>query len=862
MYDWLNDAQRESTTIVTANRRLARSLQAEYAVQRRAHGQTAWRTPAIYAWQDWLVETFAAAREQSTMPTRLNGHQSQWLWERCLRKEIGDAGASLAGLVRSARETWQRLQDFEVPIREVAAAGQTPDQRMYVAAAGRYLAILEREDWVDEAGLGRLVLDLLVGDASEYVFAGFDRPRPIVTRMHAALEAAGHTVRHAPVSQVGHERQLQAYETYDGELRAAGRWARAQLEAEPSGRVAIIVSGLEKDAENATRLVREGMAPGWQYGHRSLEDAVNVSYGRNFKEFPAIAVALLQLRWLVQDLDSLEVGLLLKSPLLGAAGMAGRCIAELRLRDMPDRKWSPAMLTSALRRKAEVEEENDTSTWWQTLASMSARRRALPKTASPADWAVYIDEYLRASGWPGEQSLDSAAFQLINRWRELLNEFARLQLVVSRMTLAAAITRIELMASETIFQAETKHAAVQLLGPLEAAGAQFDSLWICGVSTANWPPVSSASVLVSRRLQQQYNMPDASPGDTLQYARGLLHGFADAAPKVVFSYALSIDDAEQSPTDLLAGLQVEEAESTVDPGWHAQMLTQSCATHLAQDSVPAVTPTEELGGGAGTIQLQVHEPVAAFIQGRMRARRIYPQAIGISPPMRGNILHDALYNLYLDLPDDSVIRGWTGAKLETRIATAVEFALARHERNADRVLQQLLALERARVASLLRQFVAIDAERGCFKVAGVEGRFEFVAGNVRLPLRFDRIDAFDDDSIAILDYKSGAKKMLVNRNNEVQELQLFVYACATDANVSALALVNIDSREITFEGAGRSYTTEQIWPELLASVKTQISGACASMEAGDVRINLQQGVQAARPLNLLTRYTEVIRDEH
>jgi RecB family exonuclease len=161
----------------------------------------------------------------------------------------------------------------------------------------------------------------------------------------------------------------------------------------------------------------------------------------------------------------------------------------------------------------------------------------------------------------------------------------------------------------------------------------------------------------------------------------------------------------------------------------------------------------------------------------------------------------------------------------------------------------------------LRQFVALDGSRGEFSIASVEGKFDFVSGRVELPLRFDRIDSFDDGSIAIIDYKTGSKKRLLNHAGEVQEIQLFVYACATDVPVSALTLINIDSREISFDGAGRGYRNEDSWPELLQRIKEQIAVACDDLSRGDVRINIEQGVQAARPLNLLTRYTELKRDD-
>jgi hypothetical protein len=79
--------------------------------------------------------------------------------------------------------------------------------------------------------------------------------------------------------------------------------------------------------------------------------------------------------------------------------------------------------------------------------------------------------------------------------------------------------------------------------------------------------------------------------------------------------------------------------------------------------------------------------------------------------------------------------------------------------------------------------------------------------------------------------------------------------------VSALALVNVDTREIGFDGAGLGYTDMDAWPELLQQIKDRIAVACGEMAAGDVRINIEQGVKTARPLNLLSRYTELRHDD-
>ena len=861
MYDWLNEALKDSASVVTANRRLARILSKEHGAQQIASGLSAWRSPDINAWQDWLIALIATAQDQKSLPTRITPQQSQLLWERCLRKELAESVSSLAGLVRMSRDTWQRLADWQISITDVARSAQNQDQRMFAVVAGRYLGILEREHWVDDAGLAGLALELVVRRRvdlrGKYTFAGFDRRRPILDAISNSLRDAGCTVCIPPVRKSAVTISMHQFENTQAELRAAGAWARGIRAESPGARIAIISDSLEQDAEQVSRLVREGFTPGWQYGHRSLFDAVNVSYGRKVSDYPAIAIALLMLRWLVRDLSASEVSLLLRSPLIAASDLAARSRLELQLRNLPDRAWKPSMITAALRRR---NDNTDGNNWFAAVASLTLRRKDMAIKASPAEWAVYIDETLKELAWPGAGTLDSAAFQLINRWRELLNELARLDLVSPGMTFGVALSRLEILAGESIFQPESTDAAVHLMGPLEASGAQFDAVWITGLSAANWPPAGAAAVLISRRLQQQHSMPDAIPKDTLQYAESVLRHLLTSAEQVVCSYTIMVDDAEQTRSELLTPYATTLDTAAADPGWHATRLIAAGKSATIADKVPAVDVNEVFHGGAGTVQRQRDEPFSAFVLDRLGANIIDAQAVGIPALLRGTIIHSALHKLYIDLPSSDAIRSWQDEELSSRINASLDAAFGRHERNTDAVLHRLLALERRRVEQLLRHFVHLDGERGDFEIECIENRMEFVAGNIHLPLRCDRIDRLGDGQIAILDYKSGTRKKLLRFGQEAKEIQLFVYACAADAPVAALALVNIDSREIVFDGAGRGYSDEVEWPELLQRTKDDIAIACEDLAAGDVRLNIEQGAQSARSLNLLSRYTELRRD--
>lgn len=860
MYGWLSDALRDDATVVTANRRMVRVLRQHYSQLQVGRGRHAWPSPEIHAWGDWLTMLLHDDADPASLPTTLNAQQSRLLWERSLLREVPATTNGLARLVRLCRDAWQRAADWQVSIRDVARAAQTDDQRLFASVAGRYLAILERERWVDEAALGALLLERIsrgsVSLPKSITLAGFDRVPPVTDAVIAACRDAGVETAFAPAPSLSRNIQLHDFEDAEAELRAAGAWARSRLDEKPELRIAIVATNLERDTARKARLVREGCVPGWQYASRRYRHAVNVSLGRPLADYPAVAIALMLLRWLVRDLSSLEVCQLLRSRLIGDADIDGRHQLEMRLRRLPDRHWTPAMLAAELRRGNVA----GTGEWLRLVTLLTRWRREVPARQPPADWALILDDMLTTAGWPGNAPLDSGAFQLVNRWREVLNDLARLGLVSGTMDLPGVLRRLELMAAETIFQPEAEDAVVQLLGPLEAAGSEFDAVWISGLSAANWPPPGNASPLLSLRLQRDLGMPDAEPADTVEFATTVLRRLGGAGREVICSFARRAEDAEQDPSSLIDEIgPCRPCSPLVDPGWHAVELVRLGDAKVVADDVPAVGDDERVRRGAQTIQQQLTEPLSAFIGGRLGVSLLQPQASGLNAALRGTILHDVLHRLYAELPSRDVIAGWQTGERNQRITAAVDGALYRHRRHADSVLDQLFDLERQRLVQLLRNFLAVEIDRQDYAIAAIEQEIDFVEAGIRLTLRADRIDRLADGTVAILDYKSGVKKRFLDGSGQPREMQLIAYACAIGEPVGALALVNIDSREIAFDGVGTGYARAEEWPLLLEQWKSIVREACADMSNGDVRINAHQAVLEARPLSLLSRYNELRR---
>jgi probable DNA repair protein len=862
MYDWLDAALRDSSHVLTASSRLARVLKAEFSEQKLAAGALAWRSPSIQSWQDWLTTLLKSAKDQELLPTSINSYQSRCLWERCLRREVSDPLMNIAMLARQSRDSWMQLQKWRVPLRECRQRARNRDQQLFADVASSYQSILDREGWVDEAGLANLATELIcqgqVTVPARLTIAGFDRLTPQLEILLGALRDAACVVEQVATRDQAEQVALRTAETSDTELRSAGAWAKRELSHDPRLRLAIVVTHLEQDAQRNLRLIKEGLIPGWQNAGQKNNAVVDISYGRKLTNYPAISTALLALRWLHGDLSTRDVSLLLRSTLLAPRSDDERIRLEMRLRKLPDRSWSPTLLLA------------ETSAWRQTddghdalshVVTIARRRAELPTRQSPEDWVSTFHEVLQELDWPGHDTLNSAEFQLINRWRELLNDVARLSLVSSSITASEALGHVASIAAEVVYQPEANGALLQVIGPLEAAGMEFDKLWVTGLSGNNWPPPGRPLSLVSRELQRDYGMPDADPSDTLQYSERVIGRLASSGTQVIFSYPQTEKDVQLSASGLLAGLALTEVKTVADPGWNARALQATASTSLVgTDPVPGVGVNESIAGGAATIQRQTQEPFAAFVYGRLGVQALSPIASGLTASLRGSLIHSALHHLYTDCPSRDDIQGWSANEIGERTLNAVHAAFRPQERHADPVLKILLSLEMERVQHLLKGVIALEAEREQFQIKSVEEKVDASIGGIEFRLRVDRVDQDTDGEILILDYKTGAPKRLLDRSGEPKELQLVVYTFALAGPVSGIGLLNVDTRSIAMDGAGRKLSPKLNWDDALARWKEKVTVAANAIAAGDVRINTLQNTQAARPLSILSRYQELLRD--
>ncbi len=855
MYSWLDDAHYFDGDIVTSNRRSAKLIREIYGAREIANGRKTWSTPSVLFIGDWLQKLVTDCSSADFRHTKISAQASAVLWEQCYAKKSGDEIPAFFSIIKQCVHTWKRINEWRLPLEEVGANSNGVEQRQFVAAAIEYSNALQENDWMDDATIAGHVVNLIESGITRVpkraTFLGFDRFTPIEQYLISCLKAAGCEVHVLEADSAVGSLDVKSFPDSDAELRAAGAWARRCLSENPAMKLAIISPDLESSSVRVSRMLLEGIAPGRQIAGTSHDSAVDVSFGQPLSTYPAIGIALLLLRWVTDNLSSREVSILLRSRNIRPGPIGGRCRMELQLRQLPDRFWAVSSLLGSL--DAEFAGE-DAQLWAQSMNCIVNAQDRFQGRKPLSAWALDIDWLLGEVGWQVATAPNSSEFQLLNRWREALNELAQLEIVMPQVEFRTAVSRLMRLAADTIYQPQLDGVILPALGKLEAAGMEFDKIWLVGVDASRWPGSGNPLQFISKRLQRDYDMPDATAIHTLEYARCVLQRIVASADEVVFSWARADDGIEQSLSPLVETDGETTQLQSADPGYFAcQLLDSSDLSSFPDNVVPALSDNEALSGGAYTIQRQATDQFSGFAFGRLGVNELPRFQIGISPSMRGSALHKILSILYDGLPSQSEIADWDDDMLLGKIEIGLTKSYFRLERYADETLKRVLYLERDRSRKLVQDFVAQELLRAPFRVAMLEQPLQLNHGNAQLDLRLDRVDYVGENEMLVIDYKTGAEKSLLDGNGELKELQLLIYAMALQGSVAGLAIFNLDSRVISI----KKTADDDRWPTQYAAWKEQVRDVIDELVDGEAEVNLSLNVEQGRVLNVLSRFQEL-----
>ncbi|HUF79944.1 MAG TPA: PD-(D/E)XK nuclease family protein [Burkholderiales bacterium] len=854
-------------TVVTPNRRLALSLKREFDDAQAKCGLTAWESADILPFSAFVERAYEDAFysiHAALHPILLTPAQEQALWEGIIREsETGRALLAIPEAAALARDAWQLAHAW----RLMPALGKFPvneDGKAFQQWAQRYEAICRRERFADGARLADVTASLIAQpDARKpqsLICYGFDRILPQQAALFEALASAGCEVTAiAPEPRGGECLRVECADSGD-EMRRAAAWARARLEARGAARIAVVVPELAKHRKAIQRIFSSVMEPEYALpGSRHAAFPFNISLGEALSSYPLVNAAFLALELAGREIEFERASRLIRSPFVGGAD------AELAPRARLDawlRKRAEPVVTLDRLLALIAREDAGCPGLAQRLSALAEFRKArLFGGQAPSAWARGISEALTLIGFPGERGLDSAEYQTLAKWHELVAEFAALDRVLPRAGYSDAVARLRRMAADVLFQPESPAVPIQILGALEAAGMAFDHLWVMGLSDEIWPPGPRPNPFLPFELQRMAGIPQGSASGSLELARRLTGEWLACAGEVVLSHPRQEDDREFKPSPLIVAVPGQPLPL---PRYVSYRDVVHGARKMEDDEdarAPALPVSGVLSGGTGVIQDLAACPFRAFARHRLCADALESPHTGLDARERGTLVHRVLAQVWARLETRSALDGMAQADLEALLVQAAEDAVARIRRDRPTALSgRFPEIEKRRLVRLAREWLELEKTRGGFTVLATEDKRRIEIGGLALNARLDRVDQTDDGRRIVIDYKTGACSPGTMLGERPDEPQLPLYLISAEPDAAAVAFAQVKAGEMRFAALARDddllpgakafsesrYRDRGSWQDVVGAWRADLARLAAGFAAGEARVDPKQYPQTCR----------------
>jgi ATP-dependent helicase/nuclease subunit B len=846
--------------IVVPSRQRAVALRLSHAAAQLASGRTAWATPSISATGAWLQECGARLRGAGAdLPRTLGVHEEWLLWGEAAAELTAGAALLLPesiadGLARAA----QLAADYRIPTagigadpgnearwlaaaiehveRRAAALGALPRHRLWSAlAAADPVALRGRPVWL--VGHGPLT--------------------PALRHLVAAWQARGMSFAAAPSGDVhdgddageareraGSVRVEQASDPL-ADLRCAAEWCLARLRADPTARLLLVVPDLGRRRIHLDRVLRETLEPASCFERAVAPQAFGFEGGAPLAEYALPAAALDLLALLNRPVTVRTAVAVLEARFWSEASRPGRARAArwLRARQAGDLDLADVLRALAAACAGDPHCE-------AIATCLRDARQRLPATRlDAAGWAAEFAVALETLGWPGRGIADTAGQQALDGWRALLQQFADLAGALGACTAVRAADVLAGMARREPFAPVGADYPVLVTASIDDPVVRYDGIRVCGLQAEVWPPAARLDPYVPWALQRRAAIPAATPAGCLQRAREAMAAWRRSAAEVCLSSARRDDDTELAPSPLLAAWPARAVDPAV-PTLVERLRTLAPAA-LSPWTDPRGAPWpggRALPKGVRALDLQNRCPFRAYAEIRLGAEEPRVPQPGVSGIERGEYLHRVLELTWAGIGDSTALAGLDDARRRQQVEGAAEAALALFARpGRPAVDERSVARERERAVEVVLGLLELEARRAPFRVLGREWELETRVAGATIRLRIDRVDAYVDGRLAILDYKSGAARPLDWLGERADPVQLFTYALALQAAqagpIAALGNVHLVRRGKVFSAMSEidallpQAKVAFDWAPLLRQWGAQVERLAADFLRGEARVD-------------------------
>ena len=816
------------TTLITANKRLAREFTRIYNLHQRKNNILAWETPDILPFEAWLQRFWKEIRTDTENKLKpqiiINPLQSKQLWGQIIERDILSHEKdtyplwNINATVKLASDAWKICQDWEISFNDFNNT-YLKDHRNFARWAIQYQENALNNNWIDKYQIPSAITQHLAhskpADLPQLIWLGFDGITPAQKTLVSAFEKLNANVVIAQLSDTHKpEKHYHEFSSIEEQWLASAQWAKQKLQNNPDCRIAIIAPDLDQSRATLEHTLTQVVSPTNIIDPQYQENLpFHISLGKKLGDIPIIRSAMNLLDLFSGRPIKYEMfAACLLDPFISAANVeqSARHKLEYKCREfLPYQIHLTNGWESILKRNL----VSDTP----ELGKIFDRLRPLLEPISEqaearnsfSDWAKLFLEWLGAFGWPGDTTLNSADYQTVEAFKRELSNLTSLDLIYSQskpqVTTANAISLLNGRLRDQPFEPEATSASIEVLGILECSEIEFDYIWFGNLNDKNWPPPIQRNPFIPTALQLKVGYYKSDLSLNSRHAHYRQNQLINHCGEIVFSRAQIEDDVEQQASPLINFLidpstRLQPTTYQLTPGLSEYFLAQKPDIEHFDDYMGLPLANSSVRGGTFVIEDQSACPFRSYAIHRLNAREIEFRQPGLNPMDRGSLIHRILEQIWAQLRTSSEL-----LSTDHQSQQSIDKLISQSIHNSSKKFYHQSGCESGFfqaqsqwLKNLIKEWLEVERGRKQpFSIKSLEQPYTLKLGNLTLTFQIDRLDKLEDGSVVLIDYKTGKAPSISSWTGErPQQPQLPLYALAemqsdNTTNISAMGYAQI-----------------------------------------------------------------------
>ena len=852
-------------TVITATERLAREARSLYAESQKQNNHTAWTSPDIYNFLQYIESTWLDMWPESQM---INDVHEYHLLQRIINQTHGTKLLTIEPTVKAALNTYHQCLKYKIDFKD-SEFGSREESETFV-------------DWIEELEskkselhlVNRLeIIQFCIDSVDEYkgllpkhVFmVGFLDLPPLYKSFFDAIESAETQVTFYNSPEKANVSLVRHNTTYD-ELYGIASDISDKLKPyvnNPSDApsIGVVVPSIQTYREKLDYAFTEAISP--RLLVESADDTEKpwrFTIGRALAQLPLVEYAQSILRLQAYDNSFEDISVLLLNPLFISAEREGLAELEVYFRTRGYRRIS---LKQIIRYSEDTPISNGYApVFAETAQKLLELQRTEQENALPSEWAVRFTQRLEIFQWGLQATLDGSQQQAIEAWNIKLQSLGSLDGVIGSISYSKAMDVLNMVLGEALFMPRSDYAPnIHIMELWDIPDHQYDYLYVISLDASKFPARAMSNPFIPYSLMKDAKMPGSSPDVEHDRAAKAVSYIKRSADNVIISCPFYSDDGRDlSASSFFDGWEVKEdnaKEVNVLPLYK----TNGTFENVDETIIP-VSAEEAIGikGGVRTLSLHASASFFSFTESRLGVQPFKDPSNGVSPRMQGKCIHAVLEYFWQKVRTSKKLKAMSKTELDAFLNNIIYRVYDNEKLIPHGILPEpVLELERKRTHMLASTWLKFEAERtDDFEVVTTEHRLDININGLPVNIVIDRIDKIstdDGDKFLVWDYKTGNNVYPQGWNvDTLTDPQLPIYASLADLTslnierVDGIAFGHITEGKCTAHlktnwcdnFVSRKIATQDVvssWPQQIDDWKSAIEDLVSSFMEGENTIS-------------------------